>query len=66
MAGKVIIISGAGSGFGAGAARRLADDGNTVYAGMRETTTRNAPGRSAADVPVGAPRGGAYHGTPCG
>lgn len=38
---KVIVISGAGSGFGALSARALADDGNTVYAGIRETTGRN-------------------------
>ena len=34
---KVIVISGAGSGFGAFSARALADAGNTVYAGIRET-----------------------------
>ncbi len=39
---KVIVISGAGSGFGALSARALADDGNTVYAGIRETAGRNA------------------------
>ncbi|MBA2510397.1 MAG: SDR family NAD(P)-dependent oxidoreductase [Rubrobacter sp.] len=39
---KVIVISGAGSGFGALAARALADAGNVVYAGIRETTGRNA------------------------
>ncbi len=39
---KVIIISGAGSGFGALSARALADAGNTVYAGIRETKGRNA------------------------
>ena len=39
---KVIVISGAGSGFGALSARALADAGNTVYAGIRETTGRNA------------------------
>jgi len=37
----VIIITGASSGFGALAARRLADAGHTVYASMRETTGRN-------------------------
>ena len=42
MAGKVVVISGAGSGFGALAARALADDANTVYAGIRETSGRNA------------------------
>jgi NAD(P)-dependent dehydrogenase (short-subunit alcohol dehydrogenase family) len=39
---KVIVISGAGSGFGALSARALADVGNTVYAGIRETAGRNA------------------------
>ena len=39
---KVIVISGAGSGFGALTARALADAGNTVYAGIRETEGRNA------------------------
>jgi len=34
---KVIVITGASSGFGALAARRLADAGHTVYAGMRAT-----------------------------
>lgn len=39
---KVIVISGAGTGFGALTARALADAGNIVYAGIRETTGRNA------------------------
>ncbi|PNY79296.1 oxidoreductase [Deinococcus koreensis] len=39
---QVIVISGAGSGFGALTARALADSGNIVYAGIRETTGRNA------------------------
>ena len=39
---KVIVISGASSGFGALTARALADAGNTVYAGIRETAGRNA------------------------
>lgn len=42
MSDKVIVISGAGSGFGALSARALADGGNTVYAGIRETAGRNA------------------------
>ncbi|HTV83913.1 MAG TPA: SDR family NAD(P)-dependent oxidoreductase [Dyella sp.] len=40
---QVIVITGASSGFGALAARALAHAGHTVYAGMRETTGRNAP-----------------------
>lgn len=39
---QVIVISGAGSGFGALTARALADAGHVVYAGIRETTGRNA------------------------
>ncbi|MFZ4893672.1 SDR family oxidoreductase [Plantibacter sp. Mn2098] len=39
----VIVISGASSGFGALTARALALQGHTVYAGIRETTGRNAP-----------------------
>lgn len=40
---KIIVITGASSGFGALTARALADAGHTVYATMRETTGRNAP-----------------------
>src|SRR5438477_6819593 len=40
---QVIVITGASSGFGALSARALARAGHTVYAGMRETTGRNAP-----------------------
>ncbi|TPG11021.1 SDR family oxidoreductase [Rhodanobacter glycinis] len=40
---QVIVITGASSGFGALTARALADAGHAVYAGMRETETRNAP-----------------------
>lgn len=40
---KVIVISGASSGFGALTARALAVAGYRVYAGMRETSGRNAP-----------------------
>jgi NAD(P)-dependent dehydrogenase (short-subunit alcohol dehydrogenase family) len=45
---QVIVITGASSGFGALAARRLADAGHTVYAGMRATTGRNSAQVSAA------------------
>src|SRR2546429_7397681 len=41
--GNVVVITGASSGFGALTARALADQGHTVYAGMRQTATRNAP-----------------------
>lgn len=40
---RVIIISGASSGFGGMAARALADAGHRVYAGVRDTEGRNAP-----------------------
>src|SRR5436853_1755366 len=40
---KIIIITGASSGFGALTARALAKAGHTVYASMRETRGRNAP-----------------------
>jgi len=47
MSSNVIVITGASSGFGALAARALADGGHTVYAGMRESTGRNAPAARA-------------------
>ena len=40
---KVIIVTGASSGFGLLASRALAHAGHTVYASMRETEGRNAP-----------------------
>ncbi|MFJ8792173.1 SDR family oxidoreductase [Streptomyces sp. NPDC102462] len=45
---NIVLITGASSGFGALTARALARTGNTVYAGMRETTGRNAPQVRAA------------------
>src|ERR1700683_916041 len=39
---KIIIITGASSGFGLMAAQSLARAGHTVFAGMRATTGRNA------------------------
>ena len=40
---NIIVITGASSGFGSLASHALARAGYTVYAGMRETTGRNAP-----------------------
>ena len=45
---KVIVITGASSGFGRLSANALARAGHTVYASMRETQGRNAP--QVADV----------------
>lgn len=45
---SVILISGASSGFGAQAARALADAGHTVYPGIRDTDGRNAEAAKAA------------------
>ncbi|GAB7106716.1 SDR family oxidoreductase [Streptomyces phaeofaciens JCM 4814] len=47
---NIVVITGASSGFGALTARALADAGDTVYAGMRRTATRNAPQADAASA----------------
>ncbi|MFC8088711.1 SDR family oxidoreductase [Streptomyces sp. NPDC057301] len=52
----VVLVTGASSGFGALTARALADAGHTVYAGMRQTTGRNAP--AVADAQTYADRHG--------
>jgi NAD(P)-dependent dehydrogenase (short-subunit alcohol dehydrogenase family) len=46
--GKVVVITGASSGFGAMSARHLADAGHTVYAGMRDIGGRNQKAAAAA------------------
>ena len=45
---KIVIVTGASSGFGAMTVRALADAGHTVYAGMRDTPGRNADKAAAA------------------
>jgi NAD(P)-dependent dehydrogenase (short-subunit alcohol dehydrogenase family) len=45
---KTIVITGASSGFGALTSRALADAGHTVYAGMRDSSGRNAAQVAAA------------------
>jgi NAD(P)-dependent dehydrogenase (short-subunit alcohol dehydrogenase family) len=44
---KIVIITGASSGFGNLTARALARTGHIVYAGMRNTADRNAPAVAA-------------------
>ena len=40
---KVVLITGASSGFGRLTAEAIAKAGHVVYGSMRQTTTRNAP-----------------------
>jgi NAD(P)-dependent dehydrogenase (short-subunit alcohol dehydrogenase family) len=45
---KIIVVTGASSGFGAMSVRALADAGHVVYAGMRDISGRNRPAAAAA------------------
>jgi NAD(P)-dependent dehydrogenase (short-subunit alcohol dehydrogenase family) len=49
MSKKIIVITGASSGFGRLSADALAKAGHTVYASMRDTTGRNAPQVAAVE-----------------
>jgi NAD(P)-dependent dehydrogenase (short-subunit alcohol dehydrogenase family) len=53
---KVVVVTGASSGFGDLTARALARAGHVVYAGMRATADRNAP-RVAALAELSAQQG---------
>jgi NAD(P)-dependent dehydrogenase (short-subunit alcohol dehydrogenase family) len=52
---KVVLVTGASSGFGTLTARALGREGHVVYAGMRATATRNAEAVAAlrSDVEAG-------------
>jgi NAD(P)-dependent dehydrogenase (short-subunit alcohol dehydrogenase family) len=56
MSKKIVLITGASSGFGALTARALAEAGDVVWAGMRHTGGRNAP-QVRATVDYSAERG---------
>lgn len=47
---KIIIVTGASSGFGAMTVRALADAGHLVYGGIRDTAGRNATAVTDADT----------------
>jgi NAD(P)-dependent dehydrogenase (short-subunit alcohol dehydrogenase family) len=49
MSKKIILVTGASSGFGRLSTEALARAGHTVYASMRDTKGRNAPSVQAID-----------------
>ena len=49
MMKKIVVVTGASSGFGRMASRELSKAGHIVYAGMRETSGRNVPQLLAAE-----------------
>ena len=48
---KVVLVTGASSGFGAMTVRALADAKHVVHAGMRDIGGRNAQAAGAATAP---------------
>lgn len=56
MSKKIILITGASSGFGRLTAEALAKAGNTVYASMRDIAGRNA--KNAAEMAETSKRDG--------
>ncbi|MEI4277854.1 SDR family NAD(P)-dependent oxidoreductase [Klenkia terrae] len=50
MTAQVVLVTGASSGFGAMTVRALAGAGHTVWAGVRQTTARNAPAVADLDA----------------
>ena len=63
---NIIVITGASSGFGALAARALAQKGHIVYASMRETTGRNAPQvKEVEEYAAAAPSGSSCDRSKC-
>ena len=56
MSKKIILITGASSGFGRLTAEALAKAGNTVYASMRDVAGRNA--KNAAEMAETSKRDG--------
>ena len=50
MPSKIVVVTGASSGFGAMTVRALADAGHVVYAGIRDLDGRNKSAAQDADT----------------